>query len=78
MGLKRSPVGAVRTRCAPQALDYAEQLFESGDRNKDGKLSLEELRELLTTASKEFSHLEEHARFLDRCGQGQEQGQGLG
>lgn len=49
----------------PKALDYAEQLFDSGDRNKDGKLSLEELRELLTTASKEFSHLEEHARFLD-------------
>lgn len=32
---------------------------------QSGALSLDELRAILNEASKEFSHLEEHARFLD-------------
>ncbi|GLC74175.1 tubulin alpha 1 [Pleodorina starrii] len=41
------------------------KLFDSADSNKDGKLSLQELRQLLNEASREFSHLEEHARYFD-------------
>ena len=33
--------------------------------DKDNKLTLAELRGLMTEASKRYSHLEEHARFLD-------------
>jgi hypothetical protein len=29
-------------------------------------VSLEELQKVLTAASKEFSHFEEHAKFLER------------
>jgi hypothetical protein len=32
---------------------------------QDGLVSLKELQSLLFEASKEFSHLEEHARFLE-------------
>jgi hypothetical protein len=32
---------------------------------QDGLVSLKELQALLFEASKEFSHLEEHARFLE-------------
>lgn len=39
---------------------------------QDGMVSLEELQQVLTKASKEFSHFEEHAKFLEaknnRCG----------
>ena len=37
------------------------------DINKDGTLELSELREILKKASSEFSHLEEHALFLEGC-----------
>lgn len=49
----------------PKALDYSDELFESADTNKDDKLTLAELRALMNQASKRYSHLEEHARFLD-------------
>ncbi|GAX84552.1 hypothetical protein CEUSTIGMA_g11973.t1 [Chlamydomonas eustigma] len=49
----------------PKALSRTEELFEKGDVNKDNVLSVKELRDVLLQASKEFPHLEEHARFLD-------------
>uniref|UniRef100_A0A383VLR6 NADH:ubiquinone reductase (non-electrogenic) n=1 Tax=Tetradesmus obliquus TaxID=3088 RepID=A0A383VLR6_TETOB len=49
----------------PRALQRADELFEQADTNKDGLVGLKELQALLTEASKEFSHLEEHARFLE-------------
>lgn len=49
----------------PKALARADELFDAADTNADGKLSLAELRAVLGTAAKEFSHLEEHARFLE-------------
>ncbi|KAG2486568.1 hypothetical protein HYH03_014738 [Edaphochlamys debaryana] len=58
-------LGDASTIDQPKALDYADQLFDQADINGDGKVSLEEMRKLLADASKEFSHLEEHARFLD-------------
>lgn len=41
------------------------ELFERADLNGDGQLSMEELRILMRTASKEYQHLEEHSRFLE-------------
>ena len=49
----------------PKSLEHADDLFHKADLNQDGKLRLEELRNLLREASKEYSHLEEHSRFLD-------------
>lgn len=48
-----------------KALDKADELFERADVDKNGRLSMTELRSMLTEASKEFPHLEEHARFLE-------------
>jgi NADH:ubiquinone reductase (non-electrogenic) len=58
--------GDAATIDQPRALERAEQLFEQGDSDGDGRLTLRELRGLLKTASSEFSHFEEHARFLDQ------------
>ena len=44
-----------------------QELFDEADTNGDGVLQLEELRGILRKASKEFTHLEEHSQFLDRC-----------
>jgi len=55
----------VCVRMQPKALDHSSELFESADTNKDDKLTLAELRQLMSQASKQYSHLEEHARFLD-------------
>jgi hypothetical protein len=33
---------------------------------QNGRVSLEELQKVLTAASKEFSHFEEHAKFLEK------------
>ncbi len=49
----------------PKALDHSSDLFESADTDKDDRLTLAELRHLMNQASKQYSHLEEHARFLD-------------
>lgn len=43
-----------------------QDLFEAADTNKDGYLQLDELRDMLRSASKQYSHLEEHATFLDK------------
>ena len=48
-----------------KALDHSAELFESADKDQDDKLTLAELRKLLGQASKQYSHLEEHARFLE-------------
>lgn len=45
---------------------FLQELFHSADVNKDGMLDLGELRCLMRDAAKEYSHLQEHARFLDR------------
>lgn len=58
-------IGDAATIEQPKALDYSDELFESADTNKDDKLTLAELRALMNQASKRYSHLEEHARFLD-------------
>ena len=55
----------VRMVAQPKALDHSTELFDTGDTDKDGKLTLAELRQLMNQASKQYSHLEEHARFLD-------------
>lgn len=49
----------------PKALDHSSELFETADTDKDDMLTLAELRQLMSQASKRYSHLEEHARFLD-------------
>ena len=54
----------------PKALAFADALFDQADTNGDGKLSLAELRTVLATAAGQFSHLEEHARFLEAKGGG--------
>ena len=43
-----------------------QELFDAADINKDGYLQLDELRNILRSASKQYSHLEEHAKFLDK------------
>ncbi len=52
-------------RVLTQALEHLEELFEQGDLNKNGTLSLEELKLLMKEASKRFPHLNEHAMFLE-------------
>ena len=46
-------------------VDCMQRLFVDADINKDGTLELSELRLILKKASTEFSHLEEHATFLE-------------
>lgn len=58
-------IGDAATIDQPKALDYAEQLFAQADVNKDNVLTITELRDMMAEASKQFSHLAEHARFLD-------------
>eukprot|EP00775_Hariotina_reticulata_P009271 gene9271-9436_t len=48
-----------------KALDYADQLFEEADADKDGMLTLSDLQKVLHKARQDFPHLEEHAKFLD-------------
>ena len=58
-------MGDVATMDQPRAREYAAELFEEFDKDCSGTLSFPELRQLLKAASGRFSHLEEHARFLD-------------
>jgi len=57
--------GDAATIDQPRALQRADELFEQADVNKDGHVSLEELQRVLAEASKEYSHFEEHAKFLE-------------
>ena len=58
-------LGDAATVDQPRARDYAVELFDRFDRDRSGTLSLAELQALLKAASKRFSHLEEHARFME-------------
>ena len=58
-------MGDTATVDQPKAREYAAQLFDTFDRDGSGTLSFTELRALLKSASQRFSHLEEHARFLE-------------
>ena len=58
------PSGDAATVDQPRALERAEELFDQADPNSKGSLSLAELQTIMQAASKEYSHLEEHARFL--------------
>jgi len=57
-------IGDVATIEQPRALVKCQELFEKGDANKDGRLSLLELRNILLETSKDYPHLEEYASFL--------------
>ncbi|GBF96542.1 hypothetical protein Rsub_09125 [Raphidocelis subcapitata] len=57
--------GDAATIDQPKAVEYVDRLFEQADTDRSGALCIEELRLILKEASKEFSHLEEHARVLD-------------
>ena len=48
-------------------MERVSELFEQADTDKDGNLSMEELRVIMKKAAKEFPHLEEHSRFLEGC-----------
>lgn len=58
-------LGDAATIDQPKALDYADELFDRADSDKDLSLSMKEVRSMLMDASKRFSHLEEHARFME-------------
>jgi Ca2+-binding EF-hand superfamily protein len=58
-------LGDTATVDQPKAREYACKLFDDFDSDKIGTLSFPELRRLLKTASKKFSHLEEHVLFLE-------------
>lgn len=58
-------MGDAATVDQPKARQYAVSLFDKFDKDKSGTLSFSELRDLLCSASHRFSHLEEHARFLE-------------
>ena len=58
-------VGDAATIEQQRALDAAEELFVEANINNDGRLQLSELRSVLRKASQRFSHLAEHATFLE-------------
>lgn len=49
-----------------KSITLAQKLFDEADLDGNGKLPVQELCNILNEASKEFSHLSEHARFLDQ------------
>ncbi|DBA82616.1 TPA: tubulin alpha 1, variant 2 [Trebouxia sp. C0004] len=51
-----------------KALSRAKEMFAEADKDGDGMLSYAELTAAMKQASKEYSHLEEYARYLERKG----------
>ncbi|KAL0037414.1 hypothetical protein WJX79_006840 [Trebouxia sp. C0005] len=51
-----------------KALSRAKEMFAEADKDGDGMLSYAELTAAMRQASKEYSHLEEYARYLERRG----------
>lgn len=43
-----------------------QEMFAEADKDSDGLLSYGELTEAMKQTSKEYSHLEEYARYLER------------
>lgn len=58
-------IGDAATIEQERALTHAKELFSQADTDANGMLSVTELRDVLRTASKDYSHIEEHSRFLD-------------
>jgi len=58
-------IGDAATIDQPKALERADELFKEADVDGDDKLTLKELRDVLIKASSEYSHLKEHAEFLE-------------
>lgn len=58
-------IGDAATLDMPKAMEHVEELFEVSDVNKDGNVSLKELKALLKSASTRFPHMAEHSRFLE-------------
>eukprot|EP00929_Paragymnodinium_shiwhaense_P014308 TRINITY_DN122210_c0_g1_i1.p1 TRINITY_DN122210_c0_g1~~TRINITY_DN122210_c0_g1_i1.p1 ORF type:complete len:774 (-),score=214.28 TRINITY_DN122210_c0_g1_i1:212-2218(-) len=57
-----------------RVLPRAEELFDAADFNKNGELSMSELRELFRAASDEYPYFEEYANYLETVEHGFEQG----
>ncbi|GMH44754.1 hypothetical protein BSKO_12706 [Bryopsis sp. KO-2023] len=51
-----------------RALEYVDELFERADKNKNGELSLPELRGIMSEASKEFPQFREYELFFGSQG----------
>uniref|UniRef100_A0A7S3QLS1 NADH:ubiquinone reductase (non-electrogenic) n=1 Tax=Dunaliella tertiolecta TaxID=3047 RepID=A0A7S3QLS1_DUNTE len=58
-------LGDAATIEQPKALSYCEELFDQADKDHDNTLTIEELRQILLKGSERFSHLREHAEYLD-------------
>ena len=54
------------TLCCIKAFCVLQEMFADADKDSDGLLSYGELTEAMRQASKEYSHLEEYARYLER------------
>lgn len=61
-------LGDAATVEQPKALSRAKEMFAEADADSDGLLSYGELTAAMKRASKEYSHLEEYARYLERKG----------
>ena len=51
---------------ATASLVLLQDMFDAADMDNDGLLSYGELARAMQKASKEYSHLEEYSRYLDR------------
>ena len=58
-------LGDAATIRQDRALDAANSLFDRADVDGNGRLDLDELRDLLTTASADYAQFKEHALFLE-------------